>query len=155
MRKLVGALIVAFGIMLTAVPMLATTSMTIPATVSIVGVCDLTVGGQTPTPLDFGSLMQGNSSSVQTKSVVLDANTPTDVDILGTDWTGATPSNIMSVGQTGYWIGTNSSTPLTLSGQTLFSSSVDVTESLNFQVTIPDPQAADAYSQTITVTFEC
>jgi len=117
--------------------------------------CDLTASALP----SFGSLNQGQPSSVLTSSVNLVADMQTVVKIYGNDWTGLDTSHTMPVGQTKYqndWVSGDPTNPLLLTpGETLFTSSVNEQHSVGFQVAIPDPQPADTYSQTITFDFTC
>ncbi len=152
MKKLLAIFVAAFELLAVLLPTVS--PVDVEATVSVEGICDLDVD---TTPLAFGALDEGDISGVLTRDVDLDANTPTDVDILGTTWVGTDPSNTMSVGRTVYDLDddTTPTTQLSTSATTLFSSSVDASHFVGFQVTIPDPQPADTYSQTITITSEC
>lgn len=137
------------GIMLTVTPALA---VNIQASVTVQGMCELTVD---QTGLQFGPLSQGQTSDPLGRNVALDANTPTNITIFGQNWVGLL-ANSMSVGQTKYGLNVDPDTALMLTpGALLFSSSVDASHMVNFDVTIPDPQPADTYNQTITIDFSC
>lgn len=158
MNKIIAAIVTAIcGLMLTVTPVLASTTTTIPkdieATVTVIAVCDLTVNTD---PINFGTLLQGGASGAVGRSLTLDANTPTDVRIFGTTWTGSDPAHTFSVGQTTYGLDGSPDTPLKLStGDLLFPSEVDASHTVNFELAVPNPQAADTYGQTITLSFSC
>lgn len=159
MKKIIVALIaIVYGIMLTVIPALAADQgpNSIEASVRVLGQCNLDVDN---TPIAFGSLSEGATSVMAPRNVATtgNTNTLTTVSIWGIDWTGTgiTPPT-MSVDQTMYGVDVTPNMQLALTpGTNLFNTSVDESHTTNFQVTIPTFQAADTYTQTITIGFTC
>lgn len=115
------------------------------------------------TPMSFGSLVQGQTSSNQSRNLTVSvspigAPCPISINVSfsGTNWTGSIFPNNMSSNRTNVSIDTGPllGIPLvdTLYGPVTGAITGAVNHTMNFSVTIPAVQALDTYNQTITVT---
>jgi hypothetical protein len=115
--------------------------------------CGLTVTGGSP--IAFGSVSTGTTSSAKTVDIKNDGNSPTtDFKVYGIDWSGT--GHIMLAGQTGV----NDVTWKTLTvspGITIYTGVISNSETKHpqFNVSIPEGQIQDTYSQNITFTGSC
>lgn len=156
MKKIIGISAVVLAMALLAVKGLA---VNVDASVTVPGTCGLSVTGGSS--IAFGSVVTGTTSGNQTVNVKNTGSVPTNpaisngFTVLGTHWTGG-PG--MDVGYTDVSDDDGSTwSALTLAAQQIYSGIVSNGATVNpqFQVSIPEGQAAASYSQTITFTASC
>jgi hypothetical protein len=129
-----------------------TLSADVPASVNVPKSCGIVVTAGSP--IAFGDVATGTTSSAQTVSIKNKGSAPsTSFTVYGTAWTGGTG---MSVGQTSVNDGTWKTLTLT-PGITIYTGVISngETKQPQFNVTIPEGQAQALYSQTITFTAGC
>ena len=162
MKKIIAGIVAAvYALMLSVAPVVAPD---VTASVTVETVCGLLVTSPDPPTLTFTSsgspVLQGSTSDTESVTIDVDANALTTVDLEGTDWTGtgiSPPS--FGVGNTEY---DTSVTPGFIpmpspegTSTPIFTPSADLLEVIGFHVNIPNPQAADTYTQTLTFTVSC
>lgn len=148
MKKIVGIAAV-LTMALLAANVLA---LDVTAGVTVLGSCGLSA--TSGSPIVFGSVATGIDSSNQTVAIKnTGSKATTGFTVLGAAWTGGTgmPVGQTSIADTTAWH-TLSTSPLTI-----FSGVISNGETKNpiFKVAIPEGQAQDSYSQTITFTAAC
>lgn len=133
----------------------AASAADIPASVQVPE-CLLGITAET-TSMDFTSLFPGEVSTPVLRNLTVSGTiggtciTTIAVSFNGTNWTGTTPPNTMLSTQTNVTV--DSGTPLNIPlVDTPYGPFAIGIHAMNFQLAIPDPQAADTYAQTVTVT---
>jgi len=118
------------------------------ASVSVMGTCDVTASD-----VNFGTLLPGASSSLDTTLHQINGNTvTTSLAISGTAWTGGIG---MPVSQT-TWATNTTFTPLSTTPAELAVPLDSVTPmAVHLTLAVPAHQAAVAYTQTITFDVQC
>lgn len=168
MKKLLAIFVAAFELLAVLLPTVTAPTEGVTATVTVSAVCDVSPDTSS---IDFGTLPPDGSTSLpETVTLTNAGNTDTtSLDVYGVDWSGA-GGNSMDVDQTGFEDEDADSddeslllTPgtaldiLNSVGDTVQSGILEDGDSapVDFRVTVPVDQPADAYDQTITFAFEC
>jgi hypothetical protein len=162
-RKIIVSLMVALVVTLGSIlPIVLTDDIT--ASVTVNKNCGILVD---TTAINFGTIIPSSTSSLVTRTI---QNTGTSgmqdcqYEISGTDWSSTVPQGFsMGSEQTDYKCNTgsgiecelspNSFRDLPNSAEEFLELDSQVTESVDFQVSIPVNQAAGNYQQTITITL--
>lgn len=118
-------------------------AVNVPASVTVIKSCGINVTAGSPSPTQTVSIQ--NTGSVPTTSFT----------VYGTDWSGTGHS--MLVGNTSVNDGTSHALPYSSSPLTIYSGVINngATDQPQLTVSIPQGQALDTYSQTITFTAGC